>query len=432
VITRGNTVFGYGIDIPASYVWLRNLSVRDAFRGFNIASHSSARVDRSLAYSNEYGIVLTAASNAVVVNDRLWNNRRGGVDVQSSSSTTVENCTFVGNVPFGFRTQNSPGGILQNNIFDVNSVTAAALAGSVTDSFIDYNVYFLETSSAIHSTNFSLLAWQLGTAHDYRSAVTNPLFANAASGDFHERSAAGRYVDGTGFVTDSVSSWAIDKGNPFSVFTNEPAPAGARINAGAYGNTEFASKGFTNVYAETRSLNDGPSISGTNSLWPLIWTAENIPTGETFRVQFSGDAGLSWTDLQSGVSPYIEVFLWQTSPLFNTYRGRWRVIGQNNSNLVAVNGAPFEISHGDFSVLSQGVSSGRLSQIVFRGWWGENYRVQFATDLVSTNAWFDAPTGPGANQSGAFYSTRGGDFLYEDVQSDTNRIRLYRVIHDQF
>ena len=423
---------GSGFDVHASYVKLRNLSVRDAYRGFSISSNTAVTVERSMAYSNEFGIVVTQAVGAAVLNDRLWNNRQGGVDVNSSMTTTVENCTFVGNVPFGFRAQNSLAGVLQNNIFDVNSTNAAALSGSVNAMFIDYNLYFFETNAPIHSTNFSLLAWQLGTAHDYRSAVTNPLFAGAAAGDFHEKSAAGRFADNSGFVTDSVTSWIVDKGNPFSVFTNEAAPSGGRINVGAYGNTEFASKGTTNAYVEARVLNDATAIGGTNGLWPLVWTAENIPTGETFRIQYSGDGGGSWVDLQTGVSPEDEVFLWQTSPYFNTYHGFWRVVGQNNTNLVAVNAAAFQIFYGDFAITAQGFSTNGLDQILFRGAWGENYRVQFATNLTPTNVWFDVPSGGGANQAGAFYSTNGGDFLFEDIGSATNFFRIYRVLREQF
>jgi hypothetical protein len=74
--------------------------------------------------------------------------------------------------------------------------------------------------------------------------TSDPLFANAANGDFHLRSKNGRFDPDTGqFVLDAVHSPAIDTGNPDSDYSNEPAPNGGRINMGCYGNTAEASKG---------------------------------------------------------------------------------------------------------------------------------------------------------------------------------------------
>lgn len=429
---RGNITDGIGFDVHASFVDLRDIAVRNAFYGVRVDGSRYVRIDRVLAYSNEVGIAVTQGLNTVVVNSRLWNNRQGGVDVMGSKTTVVENCTFVGNVPFGFRGQGSSNTVVDNGIFDVDRTNATALAGSVDDALIDYNVYFLETNSLIHPIATNLMSWQIGTGHDFRSAVTNPLFANKDAGDFHEKSEAGRYVDGGGFTSDVQTSWAIDHGNPASAFTNEPSPSGGRVNIGAYGNTEFASKGTTNVILEARSLNDAVTIDETQSLWPLRWSARNVPTDEVMRVQFSGDAGASWFDLQTGLSPYREYYLWQTVPFFNTYRGLWRVIGQGDTNLCATSTNPFEVKYGEFAVTAQGVSTGAMSRIRFRGAWGENYRVQFSTNLVSPDAWFDAPSGPAPDQMGSFYSTNGGDFFYEDIGSITNRLRTYRVIRDQF
>ena len=71
----------------------------------------------------------------------------------------------------------------------------------------------------------------------------DPLFANAAAGDFHEKSKGGRWNPATrAWVKDTVQSPCINKGDPASPFALEPAPNGGRINLGAYGNTAQASK----------------------------------------------------------------------------------------------------------------------------------------------------------------------------------------------
>lgn len=69
----------------------------------------------------------------------------------------------------------------------------------------------------------------------------DPCFADAASGDFHLKSAAGRW-NGTTWVKDTVTSACIDAGETSAAYANEPSPNGNRANMGAYGNTAEASK----------------------------------------------------------------------------------------------------------------------------------------------------------------------------------------------
>lgn len=69
----------------------------------------------------------------------------------------------------------------------------------------------------------------------------DPCFADAASGDFHLKSAAGRW-NGTTWVKDTVTSPCIDAGETSAAYANEPTPNGNRANMGVYGNTTEASK----------------------------------------------------------------------------------------------------------------------------------------------------------------------------------------------
>ena len=71
--------------------------------------------------------------------------------------------------------------------------------------------------------------------------VKDPCFADAASGDFHLKSTAGRW-NGSTWVNDTVTSPCIDAGEPSAAYANEPSPNGNRTNMGAYGNTAEASK----------------------------------------------------------------------------------------------------------------------------------------------------------------------------------------------
>jgi hypothetical protein len=69
----------------------------------------------------------------------------------------------------------------------------------------------------------------------------DPLFADAANGDYRLKSRAGRW-NGSAWVTDTVTSPCIDAGDPTSDFALEPAPNGGRVNMGFDGNTAYASK----------------------------------------------------------------------------------------------------------------------------------------------------------------------------------------------
>ena len=71
----------------------------------------------------------------------------------------------------------------------------------------------------------------------------DPLFSDPAAGGYHLKSKAGRWDPGTqGWVKDRATSPCIDAGDPSSDVADEPQPNGQRINMGAYGGTEQASK----------------------------------------------------------------------------------------------------------------------------------------------------------------------------------------------
>jgi len=71
----------------------------------------------------------------------------------------------------------------------------------------------------------------------------DPLFADPAAGDYHLKSKAGRWDPATrSWVNDNVTSLCIDAGDPSSDVADEPQPNGQRIDMGAYGGTDQASK----------------------------------------------------------------------------------------------------------------------------------------------------------------------------------------------
>ncbi len=71
----------------------------------------------------------------------------------------------------------------------------------------------------------------------------DPLFADPTTGDYHEKSAGGRWDPATrSWKADGVTSPVIDAGDPASSFSREPVSNGGRINLGVYGDTAQASR----------------------------------------------------------------------------------------------------------------------------------------------------------------------------------------------
>ena len=78
---------------------------------------------------------------------------------------------------------------------------------------------------------------------DFRKEISAPLAGldPETDLDLHVKSEYGRW-NGNAWVTDAVTSPAIDAGKPSSDYSKEPTPNGERVNIGAYGNTAKASK----------------------------------------------------------------------------------------------------------------------------------------------------------------------------------------------
>jgi len=168
-----------------------------------------------------------------------------GLKISEGPVAYVNNCTIYGNGEEGiaFRAITNSAGpatmnsyitnnLIANNGLIDTSIAVRVINGSVAQELVyaDYNLYYKNTMS------------NTGLVQDTNSLTVNPFFANPALGDFHLLSTQGRYDPfAEAWVTDSVTSPAIDAGNPASPWTLEPLPNGGRVNLGAYGDTPEAS-----------------------------------------------------------------------------------------------------------------------------------------------------------------------------------------------
>lgn len=122
--------------------------------------------------------------------------------------------------------------VVKNSIIAGNTTTLQ-LKGTDVDKNSGQKITYSCLYNTVKSDNLS----------DYGTGciAKDPCFADAASGDFHLKSAAGRW-NGATWVKDTVTSPCIDAGEASAAYANEPSPNGNRANMGAYGNTAEASK----------------------------------------------------------------------------------------------------------------------------------------------------------------------------------------------
>ena len=135
---------------------------------------------------------------------------------------------------------------LQNNIICVDGAGHHAI-GSVP-SASDYNCISATNGATVGGPSYPTLAeWRAGTGLDGNSLSLDPLFADAASGDFHLQSTAGTYDEGS-WSNNVADSPCIDTGwgdagqEPQTNATPWHAANLGMRNLGAYGGSEQGSK----------------------------------------------------------------------------------------------------------------------------------------------------------------------------------------------
>ncbi|KKL74058.1 hypothetical protein LCGC14_2068690, partial [marine sediment metagenome] len=160
-------------------------------------------------------------------------------------------------------------------------------------------------------TRTDLSAWQFATFRDGDSLSADPLFVDPAGADatigydrvgsgnfgddddFHVQSTYGSYYDEV-WTPQAADSPAIDGGDLADAYAEEPPANGDRINQGAYGNTDQASKSPP-VYIQVLSPNgseklrvDGGEMilwrSGGAGIWVDIYFTANGDAAEPSRV----------------------------------------------------------------------------------------------------------------------------------------------------
>ncbi|HAL92490.1 MAG TPA: hypothetical protein DCM68_05630, partial [Verrucomicrobia bacterium] len=207
-----------------------------------------------------------------------------------------------------------------------------------------------------------LIDWQTSSTNDMSSFGYAARFANEEALDFHLKSEFGRYDPAVDAFTtnDTDTSRLIDLGDPASVYTNEPAPNGSRVNVGLYGNTTEASKSSGTGSLVPLTMSDGGTIRGEATLY---WSYNNIPNNWRVNIEFSADGGDSWTNIATNV--YADVgssgLTWITTNFPSTAMGAWRVYVMTNPAILGQTETLFAIKNDPLAYyINDGITNGDI------------------------------------------------------------------------
>ena len=169
--------------------------------------------------------------------------------------------------------------VIRELIFN-NIITNAVIGGGV----VDYSESFLTArfsyNNVWNNTGGNYLQMTNLTGTDDNISV-NPQFANATAGDYHLKSASGRWDPATlTWVKDSVTSPCIDKGNPATNCEAELWPHGGVVNLGAYGGTSQASKSTDVTAGNAADFNSDKVVNMADfALLSLHWMGQEYLSG---------------------------------------------------------------------------------------------------------------------------------------------------------
>ena len=119
----------------------------------------------------------------------------------------------------------------------------------------------------------------------YGNINVNPLFASAAD-DYHLLSHVGRFVSPTKpWVIDDINSPCLDAGSPGDAIIAEPYPNGKRVNMGAYGGTDQASKDYSpNILHVSKNGNNTTGLSKDKAFTTIQKAVDKAHEGDVIMI----------------------------------------------------------------------------------------------------------------------------------------------------
>ena len=263
--------------------------------------------------TDDGGALYSSASTLAKITKTLFSgnmavDKTGGILNVSNDNMQLENCTLSNNQSAfggGMFVASGSSVTLKNSILWNNSAASGSQIG-VRDST------FTSTWSDMQGGVAAI--YEEGTNTITADNIMNfdPLFVNQKGGD----NLAGTLDDD---LHVNILSLAIDAGDPASSYNNEPSNNGARINLGAYGDTDEATTtrtaGGDTLYVNRSAVKNSTGLSWDHALASLqyalntaksgddIWVAEGIYTPDNGPQFDKGDRNASF-HLKEGVKLY--------------------------------------------------------------------------------------------------------------------------------
>lgn len=227
----------------------RWMQIKGARSGIFLQGANHCRVERVEASGNDqFGLYLMGSGNGVFKNNLITGNGSSGafLDSRSAGNVFVNNTIARNGGTMELWLSDARGTVLRNNIVWANGANRRGIhasdAGEIQAS--DYNLFYVTGGASVAWMGQwypTLPDWQTATEWDVNSLSGDPQFVDSDGGDWHLRSRGGSYHGGT-WTLDSNDSPGLDAGDLEDDASLEPMPNGWRINVGAYGGTEQASK----------------------------------------------------------------------------------------------------------------------------------------------------------------------------------------------
>ncbi|MBN1674683.1 MAG: right-handed parallel beta-helix repeat-containing protein [Kiritimatiellae bacterium] len=249
--------------------------------GDGIYAGSAGEVRRNVVYSNGgHGI----NGGRRLVNNLAYANGDAAneANIQTDNAVVENNTVYGGN---GIRFNGWDARTNKDNIAWATGADREALRFAHDGAVSDGNNLYASDGASVgcycQDACTTLADWQGATGLDSNSLSVDPYFVDrngaddllgdyyGEDDDFHLQSAGGSYHAVGLWTNDLTNSPCIDAGEHWSVYSNEPAYNGFRVNQGAYGNTEYASKTDYAGPFYTLTTVASPANGGSISAWPL-------------------------------------------------------------------------------------------------------------------------------------------------------------------
>jgi len=232
-------------------------------------------------------------TNSIFIGNKVVNGYGGGICCEDNSGPVIRNCTISGN-----QAATGAGGIDLGDFCDAmitNNIISHSYSGNgiyvlYSNPVVTYNNVYGNAdgdyggwaSAGEGDISVDPCFVDPGSWQDPCNTPTDPTDDIWVSGDYHLKSAAGRWDPcSLSWVNDTVTSLCIDAGDPCSTWTGELWPHGGRINMGAYGNTSQASMSLNDAVGNLADLN----YDGLVNIEDFSLFAQRYPVDEILLVE---------------------------------------------------------------------------------------------------------------------------------------------------